>query len=284
VFWTRARRAELALLVVTLTWGLTFPMIKLGLGHAPPFAFLALRCPVGLLCLWPLMGWRRPAASSWLPGLLVGCVLALAFYMQTLGLVTTTATRSAFITGLSVVFVPVFYPLLTRRAPGRWPVLGALIAVVGLYLFTRPESGGLNRGDLFTLMSALLYALYVIGLEIATRRHPYEDMIVIQATVLGVGFLPAALVEGGPVDWNLTLATSVVVTGVILAVTVYLMNRFQRDTTATRAAVVYTAEPVFAAGFAWVLLGEVLSGLQALGAAVILLGIASATRRGPGTS
>ncbi len=269
--------------MVTALWGMTFPLVKWSLDSTEPFTFLVLRCGLGLLLVLPVLGWRRPARSSLAAGALLGVLQAIGFYTQTLGLVHTTATRSAFITGLSVVLVPLLYPIMTRRPPGRLPVLGALFAAIGLYIFTDPGGGGLNRGDWITLGCALSYALFVIALEVTTRKHPYQDMLVMQSWVLAVIFVPGAVVEGFPVRVDLPLVVGVVATAIILALTLYLLSRFQRDTTATRASVIYAAEPVFAAAFAWVLLAERLGPGQAVGAAIIIAGILVAVRR-PGES
>ncbi len=267
------------MLVVTLAWGLTFPMIKGALADAPPFTFLALRFPLGLLLLWPLLGFRRPRRSALGAGLLLGAFLGASFYAQTVGLVHTTATRSAFITGLNVILVPLLYPLLTGRVPGRWPAAGAMVATGGLYLLTDPGTGGLNRGDAITLLCAIGYALYIVVLEIVSRRHRYEDLILTQFLLLSVVFLPPALWEGGSIRWGAGLGWGLATTGPILALTLYLQNRFQKDTTATRAAVIFSAEPVFAAGFSFLIFGETLGPIQWWGGLLILAGILLAERR-----
>jgi drug/metabolite transporter (DMT)-like permease len=274
-----ARRAEAALLATTLAWGLSFPMIKGALADAPPFAFLALRFPLALPLLWVLMRFRRPARAAVLPGIVLGLALGASFYSQTLGLETTTPTRSAFITGLSVILVPILYPLFTRRLPGRWPATGAVIATAGLYLLTDPGGGGINRGDWITLGCAVGYALYIILLEIYSRRHPYRDLILVQLLLASVIFLPPALIQGGTVHVRSGLVWGLLTTGPILALTLYLQNRFQKDTTATRAAVIFSGEPVFAAMFSYVITGETLNPLQWGGALLILIGILAAEKR-----
>ncbi len=278
-FWTPARRAEAALVLVTLAWGLTFPMIKGALAEVPPFTFLALRFPVALVILWPLLRGRIPARTSLPAGLVLGGLLAVSLYAQTQGLVYTTSTRSAFITGLSVILVPILYPVMTRRFPARWVVAGAAIALAGLYLLTNPDAGGLNRGDAITLLCALGFAIYIIFLEIASRKHPYEDLLVCQFVVLSVVFAPLAIGNGGAAGWGRGLVLGIAVTGPIFALTVYLQNRFQKNTTAPRAAVIFAGEPVFAAIFSYLLLAETLSPVQWGGGALILLGILAAEKR-----
>jgi drug/metabolite transporter (DMT)-like permease len=275
----RAHRAEAALLATTLAWGLTFPMIKGALADAPPFAFLALRFPLALPLLWLLMRFRRPSRQAVVPGLVLGLALTVSFYAQTLGLTSTTPTRSAFITGLSVILVPLLYPVFTRRLPGRWPAAGAAVAAAGLYLLTDPGGGGVNRGDWITLVCAAGYALYIILLEIYSRRLPYRDLLLIQLLLASVIFIPPALIQGGTVHVGPGLLWGLLTTGPILALTLYLQNRFQKDTTATRAAVIFSGEPVFASIFSYLIYGETLGPVQWGGAALILIGILVAERR-----
>ena len=114
-----------------------------------------------------------------------------------------------------------------------------------------------------TMLCALGYSLYIIVLEVVSRKHPYEDLIVVQLLLLALVFLPGAWLESGPVNWlGGRLLAGILVTGPILALTMVLHNRFQRFTTATRAAVIFAAEPVFAAMFSYLLLGETLPTLQ----------------------
>jgi drug/metabolite transporter (DMT)-like permease len=268
-----ARRAEAALLLVTLSWGLTFPLVKGALAEAPAFPFLGVRCLVGLLLLAALLRRRVPSPSAVPKGALLGILLVASYATQTVGLEYTTATRSAFITGLCVVVVSLLHPAVTRRAP-EWRVgVGAVLAVAGLWLFTQPDRGGLNRGDWLTLGCALAYGLYVVVLEGVPRHVPAADLALVQGAVLALAFLPFAFTGWGTLRWGPGLSWGIAVTGPVLAYTLFGLARHQPETSAPRAALIYAAEPAFAAGFAWLLLGETLSAKAWTGAAVILAGI-----------
>jgi drug/metabolite transporter (DMT)-like permease len=128
------------------------------------------------------------------------------------------------------------------------------------------------------------YALYIIVLEVTSRKHPYEDLLVMQFLPLAVIFLPAALGEGRPVHWGSGLLWGLAVTGPVLALTMYLQNRWQKHTTATRAAVIFSGEPLFAAVFSFLLVGETLTAAQWGGGGLILAGILVAVRRSGGGS
>ena len=269
-----ARRAELALLMVAVMWGLSFPLIKVSLEYLPPFTFLAARFVLGAVLFTAATRWGLPSRAAVRPGILLGLLLAVSYAAQTWGLQYTTATRSAFVTGLNVVMVPFLYPVLTRLLPGKAPVFGALVAVLGLWLLTQPGGQGINRGDAATLICALGYALYVIVLEVVTQKQDYRPVLQVQMWVLPLCFLlPAAGEAGGIAGLNLEAGLCIAAAAVLLLVTMGLQNHFQKDTTATKASVIFASEPVFAAVFAFLMFGEVLAGLQWLGAALIIAAI-----------
>jgi len=256
----------------------SFPLIKIALQSVGPLALMAVRFPLGFFLLWPLLRWRRPARSAVPAGLLLALLLGASYLAQVVGLVYTTPTRSAFVTGLSVVLVPLLAPAFTRRAPGWWPTAGALVAAMGLYVLTDPGGGGVNRGDAITLVTAVTYAFYIIGVEVLSKHHAFEDLLVLQFAPLAVLFLPPALLENAPVHWNASFLWALLLIGPTLALTAYLQLRFQRHTTATRAAVIFAGEPVFAALFSFFLTGETLGAGQWGGAGLILVGILAALR------
>jgi len=276
---TSRRRAEAALLAVTLAWSVSFPLVKLALADTGPVTFLALRFPVGVLLLWPLLGFRRPPRGAWGTGSGLAVLLGLSYYLQTVGLAYTTPSRSAFLTALNVLFVPFLYPLLARRLPARATVVGAGLALAGIFLLTAPGGGAFGRGDALTLLCALGFALYIVALETATRRRDYIDLLLVQMLCLAVGFVPLALLEGSGIRWGPGLRLGLLVTGPSLALTIYLQNRYQKHTSAPRAAVIFSGEPLFAAVLSWALVGETLTLGQWGGGALILAGMWVALRR-----
>jgi drug/metabolite transporter (DMT)-like permease len=280
-------RAELVLLAVTAAWGLTFPAIKIAVAELRPSVFMAARfllVLVGVFLLYRgrlFRGWRGSVGA----GLTLGLLQFASYAFQALGLEHTTATRSAFITGLSVILVPFLYVPIRRRAPGLLPLLGALLALGGLWLMTRPDVGALNRGDLLTLGTAVSYALYVVLLEKFTLEHPVEPLMGQQALVLAVSSLVAMpLLDPHVLTGDFGAPGAGALTGLLVTVpiamfTIVALTRWQRETTATRASVIYSAEPVFALAFAAVWIGERLDALGLAGAGLILGGILVATVR-----
>lgn len=273
---------DLALLAVAAIWGTTFSLVGAAVQTTSPTVFLALRFgAAGLLMLCLLRG------SAWPPGVwLHGGILALAgfagFWFQTAGLRWTTPSRSAFVTGLSVVLVPAVVLLLFRRRPRLLSVAGAVLAAAGLVLLTSPGAGGWNRGDLLTLGCALCFAFYIAWLEPATRAvggaglRPLVAVQILGTGCLALVFLPLShWTEGGPrLDAGAELWTALAVTVPLATVlTCFLQAWAQARMPPTRAAVILTMEPAFAALFAWIWVGERLGWLAWLGGGGIVAGM-----------
>jgi drug/metabolite transporter (DMT)-like permease len=205
-------------------------------------------------------------------GLLVGLLLFTGFALQVIGMRYTTASRSGFFTGLLVVLVPPLAMVLrTSRAPvASWVAL--LPAVAGVYLLADPSRGGLNLGDWLTIGCAFAFALQMVILE-ALSRHKDEAAPLTLAQVGTVGMLALAwsLIQGKPFSMSLAGLAAVLYTGVFgTVVAVWLQTRFQPEVPAGHAALIFQLEPVFAASFATVLLGDVWTARGLLGAGLIL--------------
>lgn len=278
---------QLALLSVTIIWGWTFVLVKEGASELGPLSFLALRFCLAFLALlilfWHRLRRARLGPRELLQGLAIGLALFGGYLFQTWGLLYTSATKSGFITGLSVVLVPFLAALAFKdRVPGHgWLGAGLSALGLGLILFGRGGvAGGLNLGDLLTLLCATSFALQIILIGRLVTRENYPTLLVIQ---IGLVFL---LSLAGALSFeNLTLAVSphgweaILITGFLAtALAFFIQNRFQPLSTPTQAAIIFSAEPIFAGLFGYLLLGERLGGLQLLGAAAILGGIVASQR------
>lgn len=273
-------KADLWLLLATFFWGITFVAVRDSMRYVSPFLWLGMRFLLGGLVLLPFC-WRHLSnldKDGWRDGLILGVFMFAGFAFQTAGLVHTTASRSAFITGMAVVLVPPAAVLVLKSRLDLWQVLGVALAAAGLYLLSRPSAGGFNLGDLYTAFCALSFAMVVVLVQKYTDRHHPLALIMVQivATVAMSGLL-LALVERPRFVWSPSLVPDIFVTS-LLATAGSLVIQFywQRRTTPIRAAIIYTLEPVFAAGFAYFLLGERLAGPAWLGAGLILVGMLAA--------
>jgi len=279
------RKADIALLLMTLIWGASFPAVKIALLDASPFVFLSLRFSIASAVLLCLIRTRLSCVERSLvvPGLLLGASFFLGFAFQTVGLGITTASRSAFITGLSVVFVPFLGLRLEGKRVGRYAFFGVALALGGLWFITSPGGrGSFNLGDLLTLFCALAFALQIVLVQIYSKRHDYLKLMLFQFLVTVVLSVPSMILLESP---RLVLSSRLVLAAAFTAivatvVAIGIQFRYQRLTTATRAAIIYTLEPVFAAGFAFLVLGELMRGRAWVGAGMILFAIAVSEKAG----
>jgi drug/metabolite transporter (DMT)-like permease len=266
-----------ALLAISAVWGSTFVAIKGGLDGIAPFGFLVLRFGLAALCLLAIYGRRLRGASSAdrRAALALGLWLFAAYALQMLGVERSTASKGGFITGLSVIFVPVGIWLWQRRAPGWRYALAALVATIGLGLLTLQGDLSLEVGDLLLLGCAICFAGHLIALGHYTQRHPLPPLVVGQVAVVAILSLPVALVvEGAPVPTTASAVFGVVYTALAATVFVLIVQTWaQRTVSPTRAAIIFATEPVFAALFAVLLGGETLSLQQAAGGALIVVGM-----------
>ena len=274
-------RGELALIAVTLVWGASFVLVKNTLDHISTWLFLAARFTVAALCLLAFFGRRalaphqaRPLALS--AGAWAGLCLAAAYCFQTFGLRHTTPSKSAFITGLSSVLVPFLAFLVYKKAPHPSEAMGVAVATVGLGLLTIPAGTlAIGYGEAISLCCTVAFAAHILVLGRYSPLVPFELLSVTQlgvtAMVCGLmaGFAEAPSAASSARVWGAILFTGILCTAIPFTVQAWA----QRHTTATRAALIFTFEPVSAAITSYLLLGETLTGRAVVGALLILGGV-----------
>jgi len=275
----RGRPQQLAadglLLLVTAIWGSTFVMVKDAVTWYPVFPFLALRFALGTGALL-LIGGRRLRSLN-RPNILAGTSAGLFLFggygLQTLGLQYTTASRAGFITGLSVVLVPMLSALIVRERPERAALIGIGLATIGLALLTSLHTQGLNRGDLLVLLGAVCFAGHIVTIAASSARADPIALTILQLAVVAV--LSAAISQGLG-QWSVPspgVTRAAAFTGILAtAVAFALQTGMQRYTTATHTALIFTAEPVFAAIFGILLDGDPVTPHLIAGGALILAG------------
>jgi drug/metabolite transporter (DMT)-like permease len=270
------RRADLTLLLATALWGSTFVVVKSGLAYATPFAFLTVRFGLAALALAPGTPFRPlPRGRELWGGLLLGTLVAVGFISQTAGLVITTPSRSAFIVAVSSILAPVIALALLGRRP-RWVMVVALgIATLGMYGLTGPDAGGLNRGDLLTLICAVCFGGQIVAVTELSRRYDARRLVWIQvaATAL-LGTLAALLLEHPRIVWTPAFIGAVAYSVAFASTICFLLQmRAQREMSSARAALIFCFEPLFAAVASWLVVGERLSLVQWAGGGLILGGM-----------
>jgi drug/metabolite transporter (DMT)-like permease len=263
----------LLLIAATLTWGVSFVIVKKALSASTPLAFLGIRFALATLVLAPFVDFRTPWSRGEIRGgLLLTVLLASGFACQAVGLQYTTPARSAFIVALSSVLAPLVALVVLRHRTG-WMVLVALaIAGVGIYFLTSPEAGGLNRGDLWTMITAVVFGGHIVAVTELSKGYNARRLVWLQIVGTTVGVVIAAFVlEDIRMAWSTTLIAALAFTGVIATAAALLWQmRAQRHMSSARASLLLCLEPVFAAVTSWLYWGETFTLSQAAGAVTIL--------------
>lgn len=271
--------ARLLLLAGTACWGMTFIFVKEAVAATPVNNFLFWRFLLAAVLLAALMPKRvaRLGRLEWRLGVPLGLVLAGSYVTQTIGLRTVGASQAAFLTGLSVVLVPLLLAVTPRRRPTPWQALAAGLATGGLWLLTLSEGGGLalTPGDLWVLACALLFAVYIILVGLWSGRTESVAFTTVQLLVVTAWAGLAGAIGGelswptDPAVWRALLFCALFATTFMYAV----QNHYQRHLGSTEAAVIYALEPVFAALTAWWWLGEAMTAAMLAGGGLILAGM-----------
>lgn len=274
--------ADLALLLLTLFWGTTFTLVKDVLEVASPAVFLTARFGLATAVLAAIAFVRRDRVTRALlrDGALLGLTMYAGFTLQTLGLHYTTPARSGFITGLSVLIVPFIARFALARPVKSASWVGVALAVFGLAVLTRPLGDGIaaeiRLGDALTFGCALAFALQVVFTSEWSHRHALAPFVAVQVAVAFGGVLlslPFETARLDPAGWP-KFAGTVAFTGIAMtALAFFLMNWAQRHTTAIRAALIFSLEPVAAALFSHFYGGEPLGVAEWVGGGLIVLGV-----------
>ncbi len=230
----------------TFLWGTTFIVTKSALDHFPASELILLRFLVAGIIFIPFL---RLGRKLWLAAFELGFLLWVGFATQTIGLRYTTVDRSAFITSMHVIFVPVLAGMMGRST--RLIVwLAALIALAGVALLSHDGSSP-NRGDLWTLLCAITWAVYIARLENLTADLPSKPLTAAHLWVVilfSAGWTTCTGISHGPTPWRAILYLGLFAT----AATTWFQTIGQKWVSAPQAAVLYTLEPVWAALFSWI--------------------------------
>ena len=275
--------AQFGMIATTMIWGITFVMVKDALNDAPPFIFATLRFGlafiIGLLYLNSKV--KNINMKEIFGGIICGFLLFCGYGFQNFGLILTTPSKSAFITSVSVIFVPIFLVLfkLEKVANKIWLIV--LFATLGLYILLNPMGGGINLGDMLTFGCALSFAFHVIYQDIYVNQNiDVTRFFTIQVFfVFLFSFLSSFIFEDyGTVIISQRLLVAVSVTGILATfVAIILMIWAQTVLSATKTAIYLSLEPVFAALFSVFFAGEILGFYGWIGGTIIVLSVMSSS-------
>jgi drug/metabolite transporter (DMT)-like permease len=269
-------RALVALIAVTAVWGVTFVQVKDAVEIYPLFAFLAVRFAIATVTLAvPAAGRVRGLGRSGVAaGTLLGLLLAAGYALQTAGLERTTVSNTGFITGMYVVLTPLIALFLLRSRIGIAAWIGVALSTAGLAMLSGFHAGSAT-GDLLVLAGAAVYSLQIVLMERYAPRFDALAFTLVEmfAACVGLGVVAISLGDlSTPHGW--TVWGALLVTGVFASALAYFVQTWaQRRTSATRTALVFTMEPVFAALFGYSLAGDRLGAFGWGGCAAIMAGI-----------
>lgn len=280
-------RAELLLLLITFIWGGTFSIVKTALENASPLIFLGIRFGISTILYffffpYSVKDFDRQTLKH---GFVIAFFLFAGFAFQTVGLKYTTASKSGFITGMLVIFTPLAQVLIEKKPPKPGNLVGIVLVTFGLLLLTSKESSienfvySLGRdftiGDFLTLLCAIMFALYIVYLDIYSRQHQTSKLVFIQLAVTSIfSFLISPIFDDVKLKFDLQLGIALLYTSILATIfATYIQTEYQKFTTPTRAAIIFTMEPVFAGIIARIFLGEKFAPLAVLGSALMVSGL-----------
>ncbi len=269
-------------------------MVKQSLEFSSPMLFIAFRFFIALIFLIPFVFKHKKefTAKAVFAGALLGLFYFAGFATQTAGLKYTLATKSAFITAVSVVLVPLMQTTIEKRPPTKGALIGTALVFLGvLFLssggmnvldFLADLSGNFNVGDFLTLLCAVSFAAYIVYLDISSSEHGFWVILVMQiAVTAAMSFLAAFFfdwlgIEPLKLEFSGELIFGFVYTAFFTTLlTTVILTKYQKNISPTKAALIYSLEPLFASVFAFFLLGETLGFFAIIGAALIIGGLLS---------
>ena len=272
--------AELMLLISVAFWGSSFALTKPLLDSMGVFTFMASRFVVGgviLVLALLILGKFKPDKQQIKGGIITGVLLFLAFIFHTYGLKYTTVAKNAFIVGSNVIFVPIILTLIMKKSQSKIVWISTFIALIGLALITLDGAqGGLNIGDLITVIGTIIVAFYILRVEAYVKEGNPLNIATIQVLTVGLlSLIPAFILETPIADLSIQALTPLMIRNLLIlsigctSIAYLLANYAQSIVSASRTALLYVFEPLFGAFLGWLLLGEVV-GIQGIIGALLI--------------
>jgi drug/metabolite transporter (DMT)-like permease len=271
-------KAELLLFLVATLWAGTFPIVKTSVVTFPPFYFVGIRFLIGAL-LFTLIFFNKlklqePAVIK--AGLILGLLQTIGFASQTIGMLYTTASNSALITGITILIVPFAQYIITRKPVHFENWIGIAIVITGLFFLTQPHISGINKGDFITMICAFAWAFYIIYIDVYTNKHDITTLIFIQLWMTAVicSGIGAFAEDFGAITFSGGEILSLLYMGILATlVTTVLLNRYQKETSPIRASIIYTWEQPAAVALSILFINEHFNSLQIVGGTLMVVGI-----------
>lgn len=271
-------KAELILFFIAGIWGGTFVIVKLTLIDIPPFYFLGIRfCLASILYIIIFFKHLKFGGYDEIrAGLVLSVLIFAGFAFQTIGLLYTTASNSALITGVSILIVPFAQYFIIKKAPALENWISVVIVMFGIYLLTGPFANGINTGDFLTFYCAVSWAFYIIYLDVFTRKYDLYMLVLVQFIFCGITAMAIAFIFE---NWSIVNLSSGAVWGLLYVaipatlVATFLGNKYQKETTPVRAALLFSFEQPSAVIIAIIFMKDQFNPLQIAGGILMISGI-----------
>jgi drug/metabolite transporter (DMT)-like permease len=267
-----------ALLLGVVFWAATFVVIKEAVEFVDVYSFISVRFLIAsaILSLIFFRRFRNYDLKVLKKGVLIGIILAASFIFQVTGIKFTTASNAAFITGLSVVLVPIFVCSIDRKLPKAMQIMAVVLAFAGLVLLTLRPGFGFNAGDMWTLLCAVTFGIHLIMISRLVKKIDVPMFVVTQfltvaviSAAIGLLFNGQIVISDQFVVWRAILFCAIFASAYMYTAQAH----FQRYITEIKAAIIYSFEPLFAAVMAFLYLGEMLTPQAIIGGLLIFIGM-----------
>jgi drug/metabolite transporter (DMT)-like permease len=283
---SKIRQSEFLLLLTAIIWGFAFVAQRMGMDHVGPFTFNAIRFALGsislLPVLWILKSRKRMEQhpdftfnkSTLWAGLAAGVALFIASSFQQIGIVYTTAGKAGFITGLYIIFVPIFGIFSGNKTEMKvWA--GAILATIGLYYLSVSDNFKISPGDMLVLVSAIFFAFHILVISRFANNISALHLSIIQFAVCSLlSFAVAGFTEIFFLSDILKAAIPIIYGGIFSVGIAYTLQVFgQKHTPPAIASIILSFEAVFAAIGGWLILNELLTGRNIMGSVMMLTGM-----------
>jgi drug/metabolite transporter (DMT)-like permease len=283
---------EEAMLFVTLLWGSTFVIVKLSIQDVSTMLFIAIRFSIVCIFLIPIfLKFRKEfTKEAIIAGSILGLFLFGGFATQTVGLKFTSATKSGFLTGSAVIMVPLLQIIIEKKKPNTGAIIGVILVFIGI-LFLSSNSNSIfsilqefkdnfTIGDFLTLICAIFFAFYIIYIDVFTKRHNFWLLVIMQMSVTSIlAFMAVFISSFSGIEEIRIKFTDYLLFGLFYTsifttlITTVMQTKYQKLISPTKAGIIFSLEPVFAAIFAFFLLHEEITNLGYIGAGIIFAGL-----------
>lgn len=271
-------KAELLLFFIASLWAGTFPIIKTSVDTFPPFLFIGVRFLIAAL-IFTIFFYKSISFKDYgafKAGLILAVFQMTGFGSQTVGMVYTSASNSALITGICIIFVPFVQYLVIKKTLTVENWIGVVIVTIGLFLLTQPFKTGFNNGDLITLICTLSWAFYIVLLDPYSKKYNISILIFVQFWFVTIVSLLISLLFENISGFSMTGDNYLAILYLSIAatlITTFIGNHFQKYTTPIRTSIIFTWEQPAAVILSIIFLKEKFNTVQMIGGALMVGGI-----------